>query len=50
MKVLVDDFALRYPGIKDVEHVYFYAVYGADDATRKDYLDRAYELGKNFAA
>jgi NAD(P)H dehydrogenase (quinone) len=50
MQTLVDDFALRYPGIQSVEHVYFYAVYGADDATRKAYLEQSYDLGKNFAA
>jgi NAD(P)H dehydrogenase (quinone) len=49
MKTLIDDFALRYPGIRSVEHVYFYAVYGADDETRRRYLDRAYSLGRDFA-
>jgi NAD(P)H dehydrogenase (quinone) len=50
MKTLIDDFALRYPGIQAVEHVYFHAVHGADDATRRAYLDRAYSLGKDFAS
>ena len=49
MRLLVDEFALRYPGIQRVEHVYFYAVHGADDATRAAYLERAYRLGKDFA-
>ncbi len=48
MRVLIDDFALHYPGIQTVEHVYFYAVQGADDPTRQGYLDRAYELGFRF--
>jgi len=48
MKQLIDDFAFTYPGIETVEHVYFYAVYGADDATRRGYLERAYWLGKEF--
>ena len=48
MKRLMDDWCLQYPGIKTVEHVYFYAVNGADDETRRNYLDRAYRLGKNF--
>lgn len=48
MSVLVDDFALRYPGIKRVEHEYFHAVHGADDATRRRYLERAYALGRGF--
>jgi NAD(P)H dehydrogenase (quinone) len=49
MQTLVDDFALRYPGIQSVEYVYFYAVYGEDDSTRKACLERSYHLGKNFA-
>jgi NAD(P)H dehydrogenase (quinone) len=48
MKVLIDEFGFRYPGIKTVEHVYFYAVHGADDATRSSYLERAYRLGREF--
>jgi NAD(P)H dehydrogenase (quinone) len=48
MAALIDDYGLRYPGIRGVERVYFYAVHGADDATRKGYLDRAYELGRDF--
>jgi NAD(P)H dehydrogenase (quinone) len=48
MKLLVDEYALRYPGIKRVEHEFFHAVNGADDATRRAYLDRAYQLGREF--
>jgi hypothetical protein len=33
---------------KNVEHEYFYAVHGADDATRQGCLDRAYTLGREF--
>jgi hypothetical protein len=29
------------PESKTVEHEYFYAVHGADDATRQGYSDRA---------
>jgi hypothetical protein len=29
MTALIDEYALRYPGIKRVEHEYFYAVHGA---------------------
>lgn len=49
MKRLIDDFAFSYPGIEIVEHVYFYAVHGADDATRRSYLKEAYMLGKEFS-
>jgi NAD(P)H dehydrogenase (quinone) len=50
MKTLMDDFALRYPGVKNVEHVYFHAVPVVDAATRQGYLERAYRLGRDFAA
>jgi len=46
---VIDDWGLRYPGIKNVEHIYFYAVSGVDDDTRRGYLQRAYRLGKEFA-
>jgi putative NADPH-quinone reductase len=48
MAALIDEYGLRYPGIKRVEHEYFYAVHGADDATRRGYLDRARTLGREF--
>jgi NAD(P)H dehydrogenase (quinone) len=48
MTRLMDEYALRYPGIKRVAHEYFYAVYGADEATRRGYLERAYALGLEF--
>ncbi len=50
METTVDEFGLRFPGVKEVEHVYFYAVSAVDDATRRDYLERAYRLGRDFAA
>jgi NAD(P)H dehydrogenase (quinone) len=50
MKTTMDEFCLAYPGVQAVEHVYFYAVYGADDATRQGYLQRAYALGRDFGA
>jgi hypothetical protein len=45
----IDEYSLRYPGVQSVEHVYFHAVHGVDDATRRGYLERAYELGRTFA-
>lgn len=48
MTRLMDDWGLRFPGILTVEHVFFYAVYGAADETRRTYLERAYGLGRNF--
>jgi NAD(P)H dehydrogenase (quinone) len=50
MTAIVDEWGLRYPGVKKVEHVYFYGVPVVDDATRRGYLDRAYGLGKDFAS
>lgn len=49
MATIIDDWGLRYPGVKKVEHIYFYAVSAVDDDTRRSYLERAYHLGKEFA-
>jgi len=49
MARIIDDWGLRYPGIKRVEHVYFYGVPIADAETRRSYLERAFKLGKEFA-
>ncbi len=49
MTRIIDDWGLRYPGVKNVEHVYFYNVPTADDETRRSYLERAYKLGTEFA-
>jgi NAD(P)H dehydrogenase (quinone) len=49
MTRIIDDWGLRYPGVKHVEHVYFYGVPVVNDETRRGYLKRAYELGKEFA-
>ena len=48
MRTVIDEFTLTYPGIKQVEHEYFYAVHGADEATRQRYLGRAHALGREF--
>ncbi len=48
MSTVIDDWGLKYPGIKRVEHVYFHTVAFVDDATRRGYLERAYRLGKEF--
>ena len=49
MTRMIDDWGLRYPGVKKVEHVYFYRVSVADEALRQGYLDRAYKLGKEYS-
>ena len=45
---VMDDWAFRYPGISDVEHVYFYAATAASPETIRGYLDHAYRLGTDF--
>jgi len=49
MTQIIDNWGLRYPGVKKVEHVYFYRVAATDDETRRGYLEQAYQLGKDFA-
>jgi len=48
MTRLIDDFGFRYPGIKNVEHVYFYSVGAVGAEVRQGYLKEAYRLGKEF--
>ena len=48
LKKIEDDAILSFCGIKDVQHVIFYNVIMTDDATRKGYLEKARNLGKNF--
>ena len=45
---LVDDFGFRYPGIEQVEHVYFYAVDAVGEEKRREYLQQAYRLGHEY--
>ncbi len=49
MTRIIDDWGLRYPGVKKVEHVYFYRAAVADKETLQGYLKRAYILGRDFA-
>jgi NAD(P)H dehydrogenase (quinone) len=48
MDTILCDWGLKMAGVKEAEHVYFYAVVAADEGTRKEYLQRAYELGRDF--
>jgi NAD(P)H dehydrogenase (quinone) len=50
MSRIIDDWGLRYPGVKHVEHVYFYEVAIAERPRLEEYLRRSYELGTTFAA
>ena len=49
MRRIIDDWGLRYPGVKHVEHVYFYGAAIADPPQIQEYLRRARELGRDFA-
>lgn len=46
---LIDDWGLRYPGIRRVDHEYFYAAAFAAPDVMASYLRRARELGRRFA-
>ncbi len=48
MTKLIDDFGFRYPGIKKVEHVYFYSVSAVGPEARRGYLEEAYRLGREY--
>jgi NAD(P)H dehydrogenase (quinone) len=45
---VIDDWGFRFPGIEDVEHVYFYAATSATPELVKQYFQQAYELGRGF--
>ena len=45
---VIDDWGFRYPGIDDVEHVYFYAATAAPPGLIQRYLEQAYDLGRYF--
>ena len=48
MDTVLCGWSLRMAGVTQAEHVCFYAVVAVDDATRRGYLERAYELGREF--
>jgi NAD(P)H dehydrogenase (quinone) len=48
MTRLIDDFGFRYPGIKKVDHVYFYSVSAVGADMRRNYLQESYRLGHEF--
>ena len=45
---VIDDWGFRFPGIEDVEHVYFYAATSASPDLVKHYFAQAYQLGRDF--
>jgi NAD(P)H dehydrogenase (quinone) len=48
MERIIDDWGLRYPGVKQVDHVYFYGAAIANERTRRAWLEKAYRLGFDF--
>jgi NAD(P)H dehydrogenase (quinone) len=49
MTTIIDDWGLRFPGVKKVEHVYFYGADVSTPETRRSWLDQAYRLGRDFS-
>jgi len=48
MEKLIDDWGLKYPGIGQVDHVYFHSILSVSPETRKKYLEIAYLKGKEL--
>jgi NAD(P)H dehydrogenase (quinone) len=48
MDTVLCDWCLKMAGVQEASHVYFYAVVAVDNKTRAEYLNRAYQLGKEF--
>lgn len=45
---VLDEWAFRFPGIQDVEHVYFHAATSATPELVQEYFHQAYDLGRHF--
>lgn len=48
MDTILCDWGLKMAGVQQAEHVYFYAVQAVGDGIRREYLDTAYRLAKDF--
>jgi NAD(P)H dehydrogenase (quinone) len=48
MDTILCNWGLKMAGVQEAEHVFFYAVHAADEETRKEYLETAYRLGREF--
>ncbi len=48
MEKLIDDWGLKYPGIEQVDHIYFHSILSVGQETRKKYLEIAYLKGKEL--
>ncbi len=45
---VMDSWTFRFPGIRDVEHVYFYTATSASPELVEQYFRQAYQLGRDF--
>jgi NAD(P)H dehydrogenase (quinone) len=48
MEKTIDDWSLKYPGIEEVDHIYFHSILSVSAETRKKYLETAYLKGKEL--
>ena len=49
MEKTIDDWSLKYPGIENVDHIYFHSILSVSPETRKKYLEIAYLKGKELS-
>ncbi len=48
MDTVISSWGLKMAGVKEAHHAYLYAVIAADDKKRREYLEEAYRLGRDF--
>jgi hypothetical protein len=48
MDTVLCDWSLKMAGVKEAQHVYFYAAASVSDEKRREYLENAYRLGREF--
>ena len=48
MEKTIDNWSLKYPGISNVDHIFFHSILAVSPETRKRYLEIAYLKGKNL--
>ena len=48
METIIDECSLKYPGIENVDHIYFHSILSVSPETRKKYLEIAYLKGKEL--
>jgi NAD(P)H dehydrogenase (quinone) len=48
MEKTIDEWSLKYPGIENVDHIYFHSILSVSPETRKKYLEISYLKGKSL--